>query len=281
MVKNSTKMKSVQQGRQQEPIRRLAIVLLLAMVISAMPASQSQEVATNGLCQFAVALPEMEGPVTLGIFSPQGKLVRLLYRDAPVDSLPAGLNGLLVSWDGKDDSGVIVPTGTYRARGIVHGPVTASALPMQDGNALSPISEGCPTPMSAWITFPGNHTMVLSARDALLEKREPLSITARDQVDGVMVEAEGLPLVFIPLNPLVTKELMNPTSVKIPTRGIELLQGTASGTAKLIITRRGRSESYTLVGLDQLVPLDAGSLEMPSDTFHLHREPIGTAGSQQ
>ena len=257
------------------------MLLLMVIVITALPASQSQDVPTNGLCRFAVALPEMEGPVTLGIFSPQGKLVRLLYRDAPVDSIPAGLNGLLISWDGRDDSGVSVPAGTYRARGMVHGPIIASALPVQDGNVPCPSSGDCPAPMSAWITFPRNPLTVLSARDALLERRKPIAITAREQGDGVLVEAGGLPLIFIPPGPMGIREPMERISVKIPTPGIELQQGSETGTAKLIITRGGRSDSCSLGGLDQLVPLDAGLLEMPSDTFHLHRESVGTAGSQQ
>ena len=284
MVKNPTTMESTQQRRQQELAGWRAIGLLMALVTVAPVVSRAKELSTNGLCRFAVALPEMEGPVTIGIFSAQGNPVRLLYREAPVDSIPAGLNGLLISWDGKDDSGAAVPAGTYRARGLVHGPVAASALPVQEGSMLRPISKDCTTPLPAWIMFPCNRVTMLSAKDALLEKRKPMAITAREQGDGVLVEAEGLPLVFIPLgpmSPMETKDTIEQLSVKISATGIELHQGSESGVAKLSVNRRGRSESYSLVGLDQLVPLDAGSLEMPSDTFHLPHETVDRAASPQ
>ena len=230
------------------------MLLLLALVAVAPLAIQAQDISSNVICRFAVALPEMEGPVTLGIFSAQGNLVRLLHREATVDSIPAGLNGLLIGWDGKDDSGVDVPPGTYRARGLVHGPVIASALPVQEGNGLCAFaSDDYPTPLRVWNPFPGNHLTVLSASDAL-------------------------PLIFIPRSPMGPIE---PMSTRLPVTGIELQQGSKPGMAKLTVTRPGRSESYSLAGLNHLVPLDAGALEMPSDTFHLPREAVGTAGSQQ
>ena len=255
------------------------MLLLLALVAVAPLAIQAQDISSNVICRFAVAVPEMEGPVTLGIFSAQGNLVRLLHREATVDSIPAGLNGLLIGWDGKDDSGVDVPPGTYRARGLVHGPVIASALPVQEGNGLCAFaSDDYPTPLRVWNPFPGNHLTVLSASDALLEKRKPLAITAKVQDNEVIVEVEGLPLIFIPRSPMGPIE---PMSTRLPVTGIELQQGSKPGMAKLTVTRPGRSESYSLAGLNHLVPLDAGALEMPSDTFHLPREAVGTAGSQQ
>ena len=203
-------------------------LLMVFASITSLPC-QVQDAVTNGVCRFAVALPELEGPVTLGIFSAQGNLVRLLYRDAPVDSIQAGLNGLLIGWDGKDDSGAAVSSGTYRARGLVHGPVAASVLPEQEGNGFcSFASNDYPSPLPTWNPFPRNSITVLSVRDALLEKRKILSISARVWDNVVIVDADGLPLVSIGL-----REGGDVT-------GIELRQGSESvqGSAKLTVKRR-------------------------------------------
>ena len=236
----------------------MVFVVLMLMVHGVEAQDRAQEsvamiTTTNAMpvCRFAVALPEMEGPLTLGIFSPEGKLVRLLYRDAPIDSIPAGLNGLLISWDGKDDSGVEVREGIYHARGLVHGKMTASVMPHSDDSSLQEIAERSPAFMSAILSQ--DRMVVLAASDALHEKRVPISVEASCQNGKIVITAEGLPILEITLKSF--REAVNPA--------IWLNQGSRMGTAELAVISTEGKESFMITGLDQIVPLDAGALPMP------------------
>jgi hypothetical protein len=269
MIKNLTTMKNSPASRQQEPAGKFSLLLLLLVTVVAgisQPRCVAQDVIPEGICRFTLALPEMEGPLTLGIFSPRGELVKLLYQNAPVDSIPAGLNGLLISWDGKDDSRAGVPPGTYWARGLVHGALAISALPQHDGDwqylSLQDDALGDALIISR-APFPRNRITVMAAQDALFDKRPLLAITAQLQGDHVLVTVDGLPLLTIP----------TPGAGASPV--VELRHGNDAGVAELsLILPQGR-ESYTIYGLDRLVPLNAGSLEMPSDTFHSSHESAG------
>lgn len=211
--------------------------------------------AAGGQQSFAVALPELEGPVTMGIFSSSGERVRLLHRDAGVDTIPAGLNGLIMSWDGKDDQGRDVPAGTYRARGLVHGPLRVSALPV--GNSL-PVPPACREEHDLFALrppFPKNRITIRAAKDELLESRPLLSIEAGIEGDACVIRAEGLPLLSIPVE---STGNVSPSITHAPVPGSALL--TMEGP-------RG-SSTHTISGLDRLVPLNAGALEIPADAFH-------------
>ena len=50
-----------------------------------------------------------------------GRLVRRLHEDAEDGAFIAGLNGLITSWDRKDDAGNTAPAGRYAARGWAVG----------------------------------------------------------------------------------------------------------------------------------------------------------------
>ena len=66
------------------------------------------------------AVPD-DGRITLGVFDGSGKLVRLLHRLAKEEDFRAGLNGLITSWDGKNDTGQRVSPGHYYVRGYLVG----------------------------------------------------------------------------------------------------------------------------------------------------------------
>ncbi len=237
------------------------MLLIMSHATVARGESQTQEPAPAKVCRFAVALPEMEGPVTLGIFSAQGNLVRLLYQDASVESIPAGLNGLIMSWDGRDEAGGDVPAGTYWARGIVHGPLSISRLPWSSRGEQFLFHKASQDFLMTglWNPFLQNRITVMAAQDALQEKRSLLTITARRQENMILVEAEGLPLFSLPLG--IDKI---PTEISLHhSLGVE----GESGMAVLTLIRPEGSESTIISGLDHLVPLDAGSLEI-SETFH-------------
>jgi hypothetical protein len=63
--------------------------------------------------------PPMEGTISLGIFDSNGKLVRVLHREAKIDNFTIDENALRTTWDGKNDAGEDSPSGKYRARGYM------------------------------------------------------------------------------------------------------------------------------------------------------------------
>lgn len=74
------------------------------------------------------ALPEREGFISIGVFDGSGRLVRRLAECASEQDFPAGLNGLIVEWDGADDHGAPVAGGTYRVKGYVTPPLELEGL---------------------------------------------------------------------------------------------------------------------------------------------------------
>ena len=76
----------------------------------------------------------MEGTISLGIFDEQGKLIRVLHRQAKIDNFTIDADSLSTTWDGKNDAGEDLPDGKYRARGYAVG-----ELKVEDsGNATVP-----------------------------------------------------------------------------------------------------------------------------------------------
>jgi hypothetical protein len=65
--------------------------------------------------------PPMEGTVSLGIWDSNDKLVRVLHREAKIDTFTVEENSLSTTWDGKNDTGQDLPPGKYRARGYLVG----------------------------------------------------------------------------------------------------------------------------------------------------------------
>ncbi|MFZ4775201.1 MAG: hypothetical protein ACOYM3_07565 [Terrimicrobiaceae bacterium] len=70
--------------------------------------------------ELAFAVPD-DGRVTLGVFNDAGKLVRVLHKLARQEDFRIGLNGLITSWDGRNDAGGKVPDGHYYVRGYLIG----------------------------------------------------------------------------------------------------------------------------------------------------------------
>jgi len=208
--------------------------------------------------QFAVAIPALEGPVTMGIFSEKGILVRLMYRDARVGAIPCGLNGLIMTWDGKDDHGIDVAAGNYRARGLVHGPLRFQEVPYFTSKSFPTIS-----PEEKKSPFPADRIILRAAEDELLETRPLISLRAMNHGDAVTVEAEGLPVLTIPLMP-------GPA----PDR-VLFSHGSREGQALLCVERGNFGENYLVTGFEGIVPMDAGKLEVlekvapgNADAFH-------------
>src|SRR5947209_7711022 len=65
--------------------------------------------------------PPLEGTISLGIYDPSGKLVRVLVQEGEVDEFEVGADALVMKWDGKNDHDEDLPAGKYHARGYLVG----------------------------------------------------------------------------------------------------------------------------------------------------------------
>ncbi len=90
--------------------------ILLALLAGLLPAFSSEKEQ-----RFAFALPETEGRISFGVFDSAGKLVRTLCVGAAETDFSVGLNGLIMTWDGKDDDGKPLTAGKYQVRGYLVG----------------------------------------------------------------------------------------------------------------------------------------------------------------
>jgi hypothetical protein len=67
--------------------------------------------------------PPLDGTLSAGIYTIDGKLTRVLANEVHDDAFVVGLNGLITNWDGKDDSGAPATAGKYFVRGYAVGEV--------------------------------------------------------------------------------------------------------------------------------------------------------------
>ena len=87
--------------------------MLLGAVFLALPSLRAAD-------ELEFAVPD-DGRITLGVFDASGKLVRVLHRLARQEDFRVGENGLVTSWDGKNDAGERAAAGHYHVRGYLIG----------------------------------------------------------------------------------------------------------------------------------------------------------------
>ncbi len=111
------------------------LVLFITHTSSLIPPTYAQDGETppppaskKGAVRITFIPPPMEGALSLGIYDPSGKLVRVLAQEAPEKDFTIGLNGLTTHWDGRDDAGHVLPAGTYSARGYSVGPIEVEGV---------------------------------------------------------------------------------------------------------------------------------------------------------
>jgi hypothetical protein len=95
---------------------------------SASPSATASPTASARSVPLRFVPPPMEGTISLGIFDSNGKLVRVLHREAKIDNFTIEENSLSTTWDGKSDAGEDMPAGKYRARGYLVGKLKVEDL---------------------------------------------------------------------------------------------------------------------------------------------------------
>ncbi len=104
----------------------MVALFVLMPVCSNLIGQPAQETTTGRQLMFAP--PPIEGVIGLGVFDERGKLVRVLRRAGAIDSFKAGLNGLVIQWDGNDARGHPTPPGRYSAHGVLIGDVQVDGV---------------------------------------------------------------------------------------------------------------------------------------------------------
>ena len=177
----------------------------------------------------------MEGTISLGIFDANKKLIRVLQREAKIDSFTIDETSLTTSWDGKNDGGEDLPPGKYHARGFMVGHFKV--------DEISP-AETPPPPET-----PVDHIPVKLVMNPLLSD-------VRSVVDlGVGIDADGSFLRTMDNLPLYTVDAApNLTTVAIAKSGeksADVWQD--DGTNK---------RQFRVSNIDKLMAFDCGDFEL-------------------
>lgn len=98
-----------------------ALLVFILHPSSFVLAQETTAPPANRGVQLLFAPPPMEGTISMGVYDSTGKLVRVLHQDAPATDFFPALNGLITFWNGKDDSGNVMPAGKYHAKGYMMG----------------------------------------------------------------------------------------------------------------------------------------------------------------
>jgi len=127
--------------------------------------------------------PPMDGTISLGIWDSNDKLVRVLHREAKIDSFTVEENSLSTTWDGKNDGGEDLPAGKYRARGYLIG-----KLKIDDLGKVASVPEGATDRIS----------VKLVTNPLVTDTRATMEIGIGSDTKGSFLKTtDGLPLATI------------------------------------------------------------------------------------
>lgn len=177
----------------------------------------------------------MEGTISLGIYDANGKLARVLHREARIDNFTIEADSLTTTWDGRNDSGEDLPTGKYHARGYLVGHLKVERV----GQAT---------------TFPPDAEASGKVKVKLVPN--PLSNSTNAIIDlCVGIDAEGSYLKTIDELPLSrvgqTPNLVRATATKNDNKSIDLWQDDGVMT-----------EQFHVSDIDQMMAFDCGDFEL-------------------
>jgi hypothetical protein len=72
--------------------------------------------------------PPLEGTLSAGVFTVDGRLARMLASEATEKDFTVGLNGFITNWDGRDNAGKPLAPGKYFVRGYAVGDVQTEGV---------------------------------------------------------------------------------------------------------------------------------------------------------
>lgn len=112
--------------------------LLLALLLASKLLAEDEGGPKNRALTFQFLPPPVDqARYSIGVFDAKGVLVRRLHEGVAEEKLPAALNGLVVKWDAKDDSGKRVPNGKYELRGFALPPMKVTGVATKGNDWLA------------------------------------------------------------------------------------------------------------------------------------------------
>ncbi len=111
-------------------VRRALAACLCFTVLWVGPAWGQENAKKSGAVPITFVPPPLDNATySVGIYEVKtGRLARRLCEAAGQDTFKIGLNGLITSWDGKDDDGKPLPPGRYAARGFAVGKIEVEGV---------------------------------------------------------------------------------------------------------------------------------------------------------
>ena len=112
----------------------IALSLLLSALLSDASAQESPtptaspSPSATRTVRISFVPPPLEGTISLGIYDPSGKLLRVLHRESETDDFTIGHDALITEWDGKNDAGQDLPAGKYNAHGFMVGALSIEGI---------------------------------------------------------------------------------------------------------------------------------------------------------
>ena len=126
--------------------------------------------------------PPMEGTISLGIFDANKKLVRILQREAKIESFTIDETSLTTTWDGKNDAGEDLPAGKYHARGYLVGDLKIEEIKSAEERVLA-------------FNGPPSVPVRLIVNPLISDTRSVVEITiGADEHSAYLKTTDGLPL---------------------------------------------------------------------------------------
>jgi hypothetical protein len=176
----------------------------------------------------------MDGTISLGIYDQTGKIVRVLHQNAQLNDFAIGADALVTRWDGKDDGHQDSPSGRYRARGYLVGP-----LKREDLGKTSPPS----------IEIEANVAKIRLVRNPLRKDKRPVvELGVGFNTEGTYLKTgDGLPLFKI-------SETPNVTGAGIAAKGenaVDIWQN--DGTS---------AHQFRVSNVDEMMAFDCGEFEL-------------------
>jgi hypothetical protein len=176
----------------------------------------------------------MDGTISLGIYDQAGKLVRILNQTAQLNDFTIGPDSLVTRWDGKDDRHQDLPSGKYRARGYLVGPLKREDL-----------GEASPSPTESG----ANAVKIRLVRNPLHKEKKPvIELGIGFNGEGSYLKtSDGLPLFKISETPNVIRA------------------GIAAKSENAVDTWQDdgtHAHQFRISNVDQIMAFDCGELEL-------------------
>ena len=178
--------------------------------------------------------PPMEGTISLGIFDANGKLVRVLHREAKIDNFEVDADSLNTTWDGKNDTGQDLPPGRYRARGYLVGNLKPEDL----GKSATPPP----------VDSPDHVSVKLVTNPLVSDTRSVVDLGVGFDAKGSFLKTmDGLPLSSVSEAPNLARVFIT----KKTDKAAEVWQDDGSGF-----------EQFRVPNIDKMMAFDCGYFEL-------------------